>query len=451
LVRTADSAIDGYQSDIYRWVDGRCQERTAAMVHNTVQDPAGHWGGYMRRYTYQAASGTRTCVGNNNAHPGVGSVTNHYSNTSTVSHYQQGSGHRVVFVGDHHAIHEFTWTYPIDGHDTAITVHWLFASGRDHPLWAITYDTSAAPANAVNADSRSPYSDIQWDGGVGANVDGVGWGDRYKFTSLASPITLTSGWDYTQPNTVPYVLEWAVAADAEMGLVQTEPYTRHDAGGYWFYSAWGTRDADGPMPEDWNWTYQLNQYELPWGSTSKRLAWGMNYGAVGKDAYSVYGDDATADGYPYQSYSVYIVLGTHSQAAVFAQVADVEASVTTTLGATVGSVVTSGPAGVARSDTRTYEPAGYNPVYGTWELNAAANQVDATFTVGSGTLDNPLFVIHGWAAAAPCHLQLDSVSIDCGAFHASVNAATQTLWLTVKGHFSGAHRLVVVPDSSCGG
>jgi hypothetical protein len=35
-----------------------------------------------------------------------------------------------------------------------------------------------------------------------------------------------------------------------------------------------------------------------------------------------------------------------------------------TLTATVGSVATTGPAGVNRSDTTTYAPAGYDPVYG---------------------------------------------------------------------------------------
>jgi hypothetical protein len=38
---------------------------------------------------------------------------------------------------------------------------------------------------------------------------------------------------------------------------------QHDAGGYQFYPNWGTTDAEGPMPVDYNWTYQLNQYELP--------------------------------------------------------------------------------------------------------------------------------------------------------------------------------------------
>ncbi len=182
----------------------------------------------------------------------------------------------------------------------------------------------------------------------------MGWGDRYKFRSLNSPVTMASGWDYSQPNTIPYVIEWANSPDAEMGLVQTQTYLQHDAGGYWFYDRWGTTDANGPMPEDYNWTYQLNQYELPSTTRSKRMAWGSNFGAVGQTSYLAYGDDKNLVGYPYQSYSVFVVLDKHSLGPVAQQVAEIETVQRTALSASVGTVVASGPAGIGRSDSVAY-------------------------------------------------------------------------------------------------
>ena len=231
-------------------------------------------------------------------------------------------------------------------------VQWFFATGRDHPIYAITFDLTGVADGAVLADSRVPYGDVQWDGGGGTPVSGVGWGDRYRFESLDSPISMASGWTYETPNRIPYSMMWTTAPDAEMGLVQTETWEQHDAGGFWFYSAWGARDDDGPMPESWNWAYQLNQYELPFpgGDASKRLAWGMNYGAVGQSEYPRHGDDGTASGWPFQSYSVAVVLGTHSSAPVAAQARDIESLVDARITASVGRVRDRGPGGVGRDD-----------------------------------------------------------------------------------------------------
>jgi hypothetical protein len=292
----------------------------------------------------------------------------------------------------------------------------------------------------INADTRAPYGDLQWDGGLNSPVAGVGWGDRYKFRSLASPVTMASGWDYSQPNTVPYVVEYTVSPDAEMGLVQTQTYLQHDAGGYWFYPKWGTSDADGPMPEDYNWTYQLNQYELPFTTTSKRMAWGSNFGAVGRTAYPAYGDDKTLSGYPYQSYSVFVVLDKHSRGPVAGQVGQVEAVQGTALSATAGSVVTSGPAGIGRPDTAAYAPAGYNQIYSTWNVRAdAAGAAAFTLNAAQGALANPIVVIHNYQAAlAPATISVNGISraADVGYF-ASLDAASNQLWLTLRGQFSG--------------
>ena len=61
---------------------------------------------------------------------------------------------------------------------------------------------------------------------------------------------------------------------------------------------------------DSEWPFQLNQYELPSETKSHRVAWGATFGAVGSSSYTAFGQKLS--GYPYQSYSVYVVLGTHS-------------------------------------------------------------------------------------------------------------------------------------------
>ena len=410
LTIDADVDVGGFRSERYTWRDAGCEPRSAALVHNNVRDPSGHYGGIARELTYRIGDDVRTCIGSFDEHPGFGEVVNHFTDTASTSIDFAGT-YRTLLAGPHHALHEYRWRYPIDGDVVTVIVHWFFATGRDHPIFSITYDLTGVADGLVVADSRAPYGDLQWDGGGGAPVSGVGWGDRYRFQSLDSPISLASGWTYEMPNRIPYAMMWTTAPDAEMGLVQTETWEQHDAGGYWFYSAWGTRDDDGPMPEAWNWPFQLNQYELPFpgGNTSKRVAWGMNYGAVGQSAYNVHGDDGTARGWPFQSYSVAVVLGTHSGAAVAAQVREVEALVDARITASVGRVRDRGPGGVGRSDEVTRAVRGYDPRYAVWDVEAEANQVAITFTpstpvhwpVSSCTAGPPRRRPRCWWAAPP--------------------------------------------------
>jgi len=439
--------VGGFQSNLFSWYDRGGKLRTAALVKNDRQDPKGMWGGYMRQFTYSLGNTTRTVVGSEGYHPGFGYTTNHYGQDGLQdqqSHTVKGT-YTAILRGRHHAIHLFKWRLNLGGPVDA-TVQWFFATGRDYPLWTITYDSSPAGPNVVKADTRSPYGDMQWDGGGNTPVSGVGWGDRYKFRSLGSPISMNSGWDYTQPNLVPYVFEYTNNPDAEMGLVQTQTYLQRDAGGYWFYSQWGKSDPDGPMPPDYNWTYQLNQYELPFTNTSKRMAWGSNFGAVGQTSYPAYGDDKTLSGYPYLSYSVFIVLDKHSLDPVNSQVVQIERVQKTILTASTGTVVTSGPAGIGRSDTVTYAPAGYDHVYSTWNIRANNNN-QATFTLNptQGALINPIVVIHNYRAVnAPERITINGATkIADVDYFASVDPSTQRLWITLNGSFSGSNVIAI--------
>ncbi len=449
-----NAVIDGFQGARFFWDDRDGNTRTALMVRNDQTDPKGNRGGYMRQITYVLGDGTtRTVNGRLNDHSGFGFVVNHYGSGGTqgVSTHHVTGTYQAVLRGRHHAIHQYKWRLNPGG-PMDVTVQWFFATGRDHPIYAITYDCSPAGPDVIYADTRSPYGDMHWDGGADVNVAGVGWGDRYRFRSLGNPITMNNGWDYSQPNLIPHVIEWATQVDAEMGLVQTQTYLQHDGGGYWFYPSWGQTDSNGPMPEDWNWTYQLNQYEIEYGAyNSKRMAWGANFGAVGRTSYPAYGDDKNLVGYPYQSYSVFVVLDRHSRTPVDSLIAEMEAMQHLALTASVGSVATSGVGGAGRTDTVTYQPTGYNPIYSVWELIAnASSQSTFRFAMGSYTVTNPIFVVRNYTATqAPATIMVNGAAKAADAdYYASLDDQNDRLWITLKGNFTGNTDVVITPGTT---
>lgn len=127
----------------------------------------------------------------------------------------------------------------------------MFISGRNNPVWAVTFDTSKAAPNSFNADTRAPYGEFDYDGGADAPVTGIGWGDRYKFqTNGVGFVSVNSAWSYNASNIVPYIHSPVSAKDAEMGLVQPQTFAQHDAGGYDAYTYWNKTSPHGPMPED---------------------------------------------------------------------------------------------------------------------------------------------------------------------------------------------------------
>src|SRR5262249_19807492 len=160
-----------------------------------------------------------------------------------------------------------------------------------------------------------------------------------------------------------------------------------------------------------NWPYQLDQYELGTGTTgSHRLAWGTNYGAIGGDdatgKYKPMGSESrTLVGYPYQSYSVVMVLGKHTEQKVFLQVAEIENVQKTRLSASAGTVPSMGPGGAARTDMVKLDPLGYDHRYGVWTVAAAGNQVK--LHVESAGLKDPILVVTGWTGAAPPGVKVD--------------------------------------------
>jgi len=499
LVDEHDVNAGGMTSDRFTWHDAANRPRVAVLAHNDAgTGPGGTHGGELRELRYETAGGTRIVRASSSGASGFGYVVSHpnsedfctpgHGDTSMLGHLRAGTWTRL-FEGRHHAIFRFQSTYPrycttsapAAEYDVPVTIDWLFATGRDHPLWALTWDLASVPVNALEDDSRAPYGELLFDGSASEGdhsiIAGVGWGDRYRFTSTANPVTYDSAWTWNVPNTIPYAKLWTTDVDATMGTVQTQTIVQQDAGGYFGTDRWNTTSAagdacdagqDGPsahsMPCSYNWPFQSINYsmgEVIGGSNgdptnNTRLAWGTNFGFLGQSAYYVQGSeywggplpDATAPGWPKKSYSVYVVLGTHTSDPVGAQVAEVEAVQSLVLAATVGSVATSGPAGVNRADTVTYAPAGYDHVYGTLAFVASGNALDATISVGAGrTLRHPIVVVRNFASTSYPSVRWDGVeqTIDTDYFP-SLRASAQELWITLNADVgAGSHQLEIAP------
>jgi hypothetical protein len=492
-----DVVVSGMTSDRFTWRDAANQPRVAVLAHNTGQTgPGGTRGGELREFRYQTPGGPRVVRASGTAFAGFGYVVSHNfdfnfctggGDPSSLGHFTPGQITRV-FEGRHHAIFRFTQAYPrycttsapAQQFNLPVTIEWVFASGRDNPVWAVTWDMSGVPVNRLRDDARGPYGELMFDGsatpGAHSVMAGVAWGDRFKFTSTANPVTYDSPWTWNVPNAVPYVKLWTTAVDATMGTVQTQTIVQQDAGGYWGVDRWGDTSAGGPgctvqgggkdhlMPCSFNWPYQSLNYELdpfnPGAPTnSTRLAWGTNFGFLGQAQYLIHGSqsyggplpDTFAPGHPRKSYSTHVVLGLHSADAVGDQVAEMEAVQATTLTAAVGSVATSGPAGVNRPDSVNYAPAGWNHVYGTWAVNAAAAGADVNFNVGPGRLlTRPVIAVSNWTAGTlPAVVRLNGAALvqDVDYFP-SVRASAVQLWITLGRDLAGAaNRLEVLPQT----
>jgi hypothetical protein len=389
------------------WKDEACEARGTQLA-----------GTVARWFELQVDGATRRASGGSQ-YDGMGFVTSHNEGGAFVEDCDGGTVTELL-AGTNHYLRRIECSFPATPFGATgtirLVVDWFFATGRSHPVYALTYDLSGVPENDYDGDSRAPYGEVGFDGDLGGTVDGVAWGDSYRFESLGT-LNKLNGWDYTQPNTVPFAMEWISEHDAEMGLVQTQTQAEHAAGGYWFYGNWGTRDDDGPMPEDFNWAYQLNQYSFGAGETtaSTRLAWGMNFGAVGQSAYAVMGDDpdnpaaGSPSGWPTQSYSTYIVLGEHSAAPVDETAARVAVEATQVTGVT--------------RDAR----------YGVYRMEAGPTVVHVA---GTEPLVAPILVVHGAGAAAQIRLAGELQVEGTGVF-TSYDAGADELWISFRSTWLG--------------
>jgi hypothetical protein len=512
-----DVLVHTITSDRFTWRDSNGQPRVASLAHNDAQTEGGSHGGALREYKYQLSNGqTRTAIVTtygNAGYGGFGYVVSHSSRYAGCngddSPLGMGfSGHwQRIFEGKHHAIFRFTQLYPRNCPTSGsvitrylpVTIDWVFSTGHDNPLWAVTYDVdqiAATGGQPVGADmyyddSRAPYGELAIDGEGFTDLNGVAWGDRYKFTTTnaaGTAITWNSPFNWTVANTVPYVQEWLdgpltadnpAKHDATIGIVQTQTITQQDAGGardlgvgsditpYWHKTEADGVQSAGPghsIPDGNNWPYQAmgnNFYADGVTSNNARMTWKTQFGFIGQTAYqinngAVESSAATAPGYPKKSYSTYIVLGQRTNLPVEAQVAQVEAvqALTLTTSGGIGSVVTAGPGGVNRSDANvTYAPAGYNHVYGALAFSAVSSNLDANIAVGSGkTLKKPTLIVSNYTAGAdPQTVKLGGVTLVADAdYFASVRSGANELWLTLNRDLSGATNHLEITGGASG-
>lgn len=487
------STVGGQTCDSYTWRDDAGLVRSVDFVDDVFL------GGYIRRFSYELPDGTMRA-----AQGGVDPNTNYQGFGYLVSHFDDGTNDggdsadsrdpdysptlknngrsELLWQGKHHLLRK----YEVDLHPRLYnssargtvhaTVHWLIATGRAPILFSVTFDASPNGPNRVVADSRAPYGVLAWDGTPSgtAPVSGVSWGEHFRFVSDTSNtgghFTTLSNWSYTAPNTIPFVNAWTDSTDAEMGIVSTRTYATDVSGndmGVWFDSSgtirgsehvsshcWGKTSAtatqcanpsaDGPgakVPETNLWPYQLVNYDMSSSATtSKKIAWGTDYGAIGWQSVNSFGN-RVYQGYPYTSYSTNVVLGRRSAQGVMTEVASAEAVRNTSLVASVGTVATSGPAGIARTGSVPYSPAGFDPVYGVWRL-IASPQGTVTFTATtSGALRSPIFVVSGTSAPSVTVL-LDGVVLEEDVdFFASKDGSTT--WITLNRELTGQHTLSI--------
>lgn len=470
---TTGNADNGLSAHTFTWKDALNQNRTAVMVD---QRTAG--AGYLRRFTYKVAGTDRICRGTGaNGHQGDGYVQNHtVTGGDNSSHSTPGTTSQPL-AGNHHSIIDFNMpAYSIDGRTIPTWVQWFFATGRDYPIFSLTQDARAYGGN-IGGDSRSPYGDMHYDGTTnyanaytGDLIGGASWGDTHKWVSVSNGttnestlLTTTSGWRYDELNTIPYAMEWTKNINAEQGHVSTLPMSVKDMGRDGSPALTNIQQLNGPMIGNESWSYQIAAYGIlsPTGGVTKRLTWGTNFGAIG--GFDNYGSTPPATDFTHHgdgmrsngmllTYSTWDVFGTHTggykDGSVGKMVQQMENMQAASLTAAVGTVVTSGPAGAGLTgviNNVTYTPAGYSPVFATWEVNASLNKASVTLSPAAGKpIENPIFVINNYSVATLTSVKINGINATADVdYFATIDNANNKLWITLNRIVSAATELVI--------
>jgi len=500
----------GHVGEQFAWTDAQGQPRSAILTRNNISG-----GGVLDRLTYRLANATtRTVNATSTGAGGFGYVVSHLpytDNCAATPDTQYCESFRVIgddsplglgftgtyavkFAGRHHAIHEFRTTYPrftgphavgskFVRYDIPVTIQWLFANGRDHPIWSVTYDWSAVPlsiplSEQIEGDSRAPYGEMDFDGIAGsANlIGGVAWAiNQQRFTTTNAPFTLNSNWTWNTAGAaaIPFHMLWIDNANAQMGIVQTSLLGTHDAGngGYSGNFQGSTSAASSPCPADghkmfcvWDWPFQSieNNFYGAVGlnvndtTNGRRFAWGIKLGAVGRSSYSNY-VNANVTQAQRKSYSTFIVLGENSPGVnptadqVSEQERILKAASPIAASASVGMLATTGLAGIDRSDMQVYSRAGYNPVYATWDVNASSNAATINWAASGGdTMKNPVTRLLGYSSAtAPSTVTFNGVNLVADTdYLASIDSGNSTLWITVLRTISGPTNTLAIQSGA---
>jgi hypothetical protein len=480
------------------WRDSRNAARTMVL------------GAYLYQYDFSFDDNNQIVTRSANdaayGHEGFGYVVSHNTqngNSPLGKATAPTKAEATVLAGGHHAIYRVETSYDRDteaggnGIRIPVVIEWLVATGRDHPVWAVTWKIGEAtnPSNTnfdvYRMDVRGPYGSLNFDGAAtrqqGDAIGGVAWGDcGLAFTTTDAQLTLNSPWTYNAPNTVNYASAWTANVNAEMGIVQTRTLDKEMGYGDRVVGRErGSRSGDNypgkgdcqafndnraySVPCVNGWPYQLMNYDWDPGTGkpaseatgTKLIAWGSPYGWLGASSFDLFDFSATADGRGDRSYATFIVLGPKCRFSNGACTEDGDVARTVTMveayaAASItqvspGSLVTQVPRGPGATQTKTLAN-GYNDTYAAWYLRASDNKVSFTFTPAGGKpVPNPIFVIQDYTAG-----QLPKVSVsgsaltvntgagDSGAF-VSLNTGAHELWLTVNRTLTTATNIAVNP------
>lgn len=485
---------------LIRWRDARGAERRMTL------------GAYLYQYDFTYFDGAQIVARSANddawGHEGFGYVVSHTSDNGNSPIGKVNTPSRVdtrVLLGGHHALHRVELIYDRDkeagGHGIKIPVviEWLVATGRDHPVWSVTWKMNDVvnpeniDFNAYRMDVRGPYGSLNFDGAASRNqgdaIGGVAWGDfALRFATSGQQLTMNSPWTYNTSNQVCFTRAWTANVNAEMGIVQTrlndkemgypdrvggrergntsaDPFlNRGDCNGFGDNRVYSMPCVNG-------WPYQLMNYD--WGqgtgkpvdeaSGTKLVAWGTPYGWLGASQFDLFDGSATADGRGDRSYATFIVLGPRCRSNPGAGGCDQNGDVENTLaevaalgqatlgGFNAGSLQTQYRRGPGAAQNKALQN-GYNDTYASFHLVADDRGVDFAFVPAAARpVSKPIFVIANWSARTLPKIQIDGVEVavnadgaDRGAF-VSLDTAGNELWVTVNRTLSESTRIRVAP------
>jgi hypothetical protein len=473
------------ETAVVTWKDSRGADRALTL------------GAYLYQYDFSFTDNQQEVVRSANddafGHAGFGYVVSHNTQTANSPLGKANPPTNIVttvFSGGHHAIHHVELVYDRDregdgfGIEIPVVIDWLVATGRDHPVWAVTWRVGQAvnPSNTdfdvYRMDVRGPYGSLNFDGaatpGEGDAIGGVAWGDfGLRFTTTDAELTLNSPWTYDTPNSVPFVQTWTATTNAEMGIVETRAGDKEmgypdrvvdrERGSRSSSAYTDKQDCTGfqdnrnyVVPCVSGWPYQLMNYDWdpsvpkPAGESTgtKIVAWGSPYGWLGASNADLFDFSGTVDARGDRSFATFIVLGPHCRfgGATCDQPGDVATTVqavealaaATVSNVTVGSVVSQVPKGPGATETKTLA-GGYDDTYAVWRLTATDDQVAFTFAPAAGQpVANPIFVIGGYTAPVVPQVSVGGASVsvntgatDSGAF-VSLDTARSELWVTLN-------------------
>jgi hypothetical protein len=441
-------------------------------------------GAYMFDYVSNDGGTRAVATDDANGHPGFGYVVSHNTvngNSPLGSQMPATSVKTTVMAGANHAIHRVTMNYTRDteaggnGIVIPVVIEWLVAAGRSNPVWAVNYKMNqAVNPNGVNfntykMDSRGPYGSIGWDGltqssGSSTDITRVEMGaGGYRFVSQnVGGVKNSSSWTYDIPDAVNYTRALG-GNDLEFGIVQTalDKFMGYQAGvqGYITNSNFGTYgnaclDADSAtagnqpsaMPCANAWPYQMMQFSTtsgdfgPSATNGKLMAWGTPYGWLGASTFDSFDFTRTTSGAGERTYGTFVAWGRFGGGAASEAVATAKAYAETASAYTTSAInggfgtIATTTANLGGPTTRGLPTSGYNANYSAFEVNAAANKVDVTYSVtdpNASPLVNPIVIVNSFSGAAPVIKWNGATLVSGTDYLASYDTQGQRLWVTL--------------------